>query len=398
MGRIRLDDSEYLERRKVMLGRLAEKGIDAFIVFTPHHIGYYGRFNFIPTERPIGLVVMADKSALLIPQLEIEHAGEYALVDDLVTYPEYPGERPALEYFADYLKDNGLANAGIGVDNDGYMRLYGYRGPKVSEVMPDATVTDILDDIEYQQMINNEVELELIRESCKWGNLAHQYLQEYSKVGESESAIAQKATTQASKEMSETLGPDFRPMGSWGRGYASAGFRGQVGKASAHPHALSNNAKLQEGDVLVTGAGAFVWGYDSELERTMFMGEPSEKQRKFFDLMFGAQTLACDTIKPGRTCADVDREVRRYFQENDIEQYWRHHTGHAKSQLVHEAPFLDIGDDRVLEVGMVFTVEPGIYVPDFGGFRHSDTVAVTEDGIEFLTFYPRDLESLIIPV
>jgi Xaa-Pro aminopeptidase len=79
-----------------------------------------------------------------------------------------------------------------------------------------------------------------------------------------------------------------------------------------------------------------------------------------------------------------------------LQDNWRHHTGHAKSTLIHEAPFLDSGDHRLIEVGMVFTVEPGIYVPGLGGFRHSDTVAVTGTGVEWLTDYPRDLGSLIV--
>ena len=76
----------------------------------------------------------------------------------------------------------------------------------------------------------------------------------------------------------------------------------------------------------------------------------------------------------------------------------RHHTGHAKSTQIHEAPFLDIGDERTIEVGMVFTVEPEIYINGFAGFRHSDTVAVTPDGVEMITYYPRDLASLTIPL
>ena len=128
----------------------------------------------------------------------------------------------------------------------------------------------------------------------------------------------------------------------------------------------------------------------------MIMGEPTREQERWFTLMFDAQTLALETIKPGATCAAVDRELMRYFKEHGIEENWRHHTGHAKSMLIHEAPFRDIGDEREIEVGMVFTVEPGIYVEGLGGFRHSDTVAVTESGIEWLTDYPRDLASLIV--
>jgi Xaa-Pro aminopeptidase len=107
---------------------------------------------------------------------------------------------------------------------------------------------------------------------------------------------------------------------------------------------------------------------------------------------------AFDTLQPGLTCADVDRAVMRYFEDNDLVPYWRQHTGHAIGLRNHETPFLDVGDDTPVEVGMVFTIEPGLYDAEVGGLRHSDTVAVTEDGIEILTDYPRDLDSLTLPL
>jgi Xaa-Pro aminopeptidase len=78
-------------------------------------------------------------------------------------------------------------------------------------------------------------------------------------------------------------------------------------------------------------------------------------------------------------------------------RYWRHHSGHAIGLRYHESPFLDLGDQTVMLPGMVFTVEPGLYAAELGGFRHSDTVLITDQGIEILTYYPRDLESLTIP-
>ena len=78
--------------------------------------------------------------------------------------------------------------------------------------------------------------------------------------------------------------------------------------------------------------------------------------------------------------------------------YWRHHSGHAIGLRYHEGPFLDPGDDTVIRPGMVFTVEPGLYAPELGGFRHSDTVAGHRGRHRALTYYPRDLESLTIPV
>jgi len=159
---------------------------------------------------------------------------------------------------------------------------------------------------------------------------------------------------------------------------------------------MTTNAVLREGDVLVTGAAAEVGGYLSELERTMILGHPTDEQARLFYLMIGAQELAFAEIRPGRRCSDVDRAVRRYYEENGIMDYWRHHTGHSIGYGMHEAPFFDTGDDTVIEQGMVFTVEPGIYIPGLAGFRHSDTVLVTQGGIEILTEYPRGIESLII--
>ena len=397
MVQLRLSEAEYARHREAILQRLERQDIAALVLFGPNNVSYFSRFGFIPTERPMAYVLTAARSALLVPRLEVEHAEEFALVDKVAHYPEYPGERHPLEFLKDLLKDFGLARARIGVDAEGYGQVYGYRGPRVSELLPNATIVNVRDDVEYLQMINSEEELALIRESARWGNLAHVYLQEYCKVGVSETEISMRASFEATQAMIRTLGPEYRPL-SWGRVGASAGFRGQIGKDSALPHAMTSNARLREGDVLVTGAGASVWGYGSELERTMIMGKPSAKQEKYFNLMLEAQTLAIDALRPGIPCSDVDKKVLAFFKKHKLEEYWRHHTGHAKSTQIHEAPFLDVGDERVMEVGMVFTVEPGIYLNGFAGFRHSDTVAVTPDGAEFLTYYPRDLESLTIPV
>ena len=148
----------------------------------------------------------------------------------------------------------------------------------------------------------------------------------------------------------------------------------------------------------MTGASAPMWGYNSELERTMIIGLASDDQRRMFDHMFALQDVAFSSIEPGVLCSEVDKKVREYYQDHNLMMYWKHHTGHAIGTRYHEAPFLDIGDQTIIEPGMVFTVEPGLYVPEIGGFRHSDTVVVNEQGIEIMTYYPRELDSLTIPV
>ncbi len=130
----------------------------------------------------------------------------------------------------------------------------------------------------------------------------------------------------------------------------------------------------------------------------MVIGPPSDEQKRLFDHMVKLQDIAFAALQPGRLCADVDRAVRAYYEKHDLMPYWKHHVGHAIGLRYHEAPFLDLGDQTELLPGMVFTIEPGLYAPELGGFRHSDTVVMTEDGIEMLTYYPRDLESLTLAV
>jgi len=148
----------------------------------------------------------------------------------------------------------------------------------------------------------------------------------------------------------------------------------------------------------VTETAAPVWGYHAELERAMIVGPPTDEQRRLFEHTVAAQQAAFDALRPGVTCADVDRAVLGYFEVNDLLPYWRQHVGHGIGLRNHEAPFLDVGDQTPVEPGMVFTIEPGLYAPGVGGFRHSDTVVVTPDGIDVLTEYPKDIESLTIPV
>ena len=244
--------------------------------------------------------------------------------------------------------------------------------------------------------VKSPAEIALIRESIRWANLAHRLLQRYTRVGVTETEVEQRASAEATFAMLDAIGEIYRAQSFTARG-AHAGYRGQIGRNSAIPHALAGNLVFEQGDVLVTGASAPVWGYLSELERTMFIGEPTDEQARMFGHMKALQETAFDAIRPGALCSDVDKAVRAYFAHHDLFPHWRHHTGHAIGLRYHEGPFLDTGDHTEIRAGMVFTVEPGLYDPELGGFRHSDTVLVTDDGIEMLTYYPRDLASLVIP-
>jgi Xaa-Pro aminopeptidase len=389
--------AEYEQRTSALASCLREGGLGGAVLFEPSYVLYYVGFAFVPTERPMAFVLTADgEGGMLVPRLEREHAQANALVSQVADYPEYPSESHPMESLRHLLGTMGLADAALGADRDGYPWILGYRGPSLTE-LTGRTPRKISAFVEDQLAVKSSAEIVLIRESAKWGNLAHVLLQRYTRPGLTEVEVSQRASNEATLAMLDAIGPIYRAQNPFFDG-ASAGYRGQIGRNAAIPHALTANITFQAGDVLVTGASAPVWGYLSELERTMVIGEPSAKQRELFDHMVALQDTAFEAIEPGARCSDVDRAVRAYYDEHGLWGYWKHHVGHCIGLRYHEGPFLDIGDATEIKPGMVFTVEPGLYADGIGGFRHSDTVAVTESGIEFLTYYPRDLESLTLPV
>jgi Xaa-Pro dipeptidase len=392
---MRIQDAEFDRRASALAAHVRGRGLGGAVLFDNTYVLYYTGFAFIPTERPAALVVNAEgERGLFVPRLEREHAQANATVQHVSDYPEYPSERHPMEALRELLERMAVGD-GIGADHDGYPWILGYRGPSLTELVG-TTPEKITAFVEDQMALKSAAELALIRESAKWGNLAHVLLQRYTRPGLTETEVTQRASQEATLAMLDAIGPIYRAQNGFFDG-AAAGYRGQIGRNAAIPHALANNISFRAGDVLVTGASAPVWGYLSELERTMVIGEPTDEQRRLFDHMVALQDAAFEAIRPGARCSDVDRAVRSYYDEHGLWDYWKHHVGHAIGLRYHEGPFLDIGDDTEIRPGMVFTVEPGLYAADVGGFRHSDTVAVTDDGIEYLTYYPRDLESLTIP-
>jgi Xaa-Pro dipeptidase len=392
---VRITDAEFERRASALAEHVRDARLSGAVLFDNAYVLYYTGFAFIPTERPAALVVNAEgERGLFVPRLEREHAQANATVQHVSDYPEYPSERHPMEALRELLERMAVRD-GIGADHDGYPWILGYRGPTLTELTGTAP-EKITAFVEDQMAVKSQAEIALIRESAKWGNLAHVLLQRYTRPGLTETEVSQRATNEATLAMLDAIGPIYRAQNGF-FDEAGAGYRGQIGRNAAIPHALANNITFREGDVLVTGASAPVWGYLSELERTMVIGEPTDEQRRLFDHMVALQDVAFDAIRPGARCSDVDRAVRAYYEEHGLWDYWKHHVGHAIGLRYHEGPFLDIGDDTEIRPGMVFTVEPGLYSAEVGGFRHSDTVAVTDDGIDFLTYYPRDLESLTIP-
>jgi Xaa-Pro dipeptidase len=366
------------------------------VVFDQSYVQYLTRFSFLATERPVAYVESrGGETAAFVPEFEVARVRAETAFDRVEPYPEYPGTEHPMRILARLLAEMGIEDR-IAADQDGYPGILGYQGPPLSEVTG-ADIVPAAPALERLMARKSEAEVELIRESARWCEHAHRLLQQYTRPGVTEARAGLRAGYEASLAMLDSLGPAYDGGLSSTDG-ASAGYRGQIGPRSAWAHAVAHNIEFRPGDVLVSETAAPVWGYNAELERAMVIGPPTDAVRRHFDHMRTAQQTALAALRPGVTCADVDRAVLAYFEEHGILATWSQHTGHAIGLRNHEAPFLDVGDATVVEPGMVFTIEPGVYVEGLGGFRHSDTVVVRPDGVELLTDYPSDIEALTLPV
>ena len=337
MTQLKISEEEHRQRSEKLLEHINAEGRSGVVLFDPDYILYYSGFAFIPTERPMAFVMNAKgERGLFVPRLEYEHAKSYTIISRVDYYIEYPHNPHPMQVLANMLKDMGI-DKDIAVDDDGYPWVFGYRGPALSKLM-DTPVHPVREAVEDQMMIKSPAELNLLRESCVWGNLAHMLLQRYTKVGLTETEVEQRACDEANRAMLDAIGPIYKGQFRYYSG-ATANYRGQIGRNSAIPHALANNIVFQAGDTLVTGASAPVWGYVSELERSMFIGEPTDEQKRLFDHMVALQDLSFEAIQPGRKCSDVDHDVRAYYKKHDLEANWKHHVGHCIGLRYHEGPF-----------------------------------------------------------
>lgn len=330
---------------------------------------------------------------LVVPAVEKEHAESLPGVDAVQVYFEYPGDRHPMHRVVEALRSLGARPNRVGADHDGVVPHWGYRGPRLSDLL-EASPADGEMLVESLRRVKSPAELECIQVSCRWAARAHRRMQEAIRPGLTEMECYQPAAVESLREMLREM-PGWRPRGFDGNGLV-ASFVG--GRSTAMPHGFVRGHGIQPGDVLVSGAGIDMDGYLSELERTMIVGEPSPEQEAAFADMVALQSRAIEIITPGLPVGEVERDVAQLAAQLGQKANLRHHVGHSIGLEGHESPFLDRGDDAVCQPGMVFTVEPGIYLKELGGFRHSDTVCVTEDGCRVMTDYPRQLEDLVIAV
>jgi len=164
------------------------------------------------------------------------------------------------------------------------------------------------------------------------------------------------------------------------------------GKRSALPHGRATEKKIEKGDFILVDFGSNFKGYHSDQTRTVVCGKPTSEQQKIYQIVKDAHDRAIEKVQPGIPICEVDQAARDYIRGQGYGDHFGHGTGHGIGLAVHEDPVVNSENRDLLKEGMVFTIEPGIYIPDWGGVRIEDMVRVTSQGAEVLTYLPTELK------
>ena len=157
------------------------------------------------------------------------------------------------------------------------------------------------------------------------------------------------------------------------------------GKNSSMPHAVTSSKKIEDGDFVTFDFGCMFNGYCSDMTRTVVMGKASDRQTEIYDIVFHAQKRALDQAEYGMTGCEIDALARDYITSFGYGEYFGHATGHGIGLNVHELPVISVKGKETIKENMVFSIEPGIYIPEFGGVRIEDLVYMSRDGLVNIT-------------
>ena len=353
---------------------LRKSGLDAVILNPGPTLTYLSGLHFHLMERPVVFLFAKDQDpAIVLPELELQKVGSLPYKLQVFSYPENPSEWD--NAFRKAVQALGLEGKRIGVEPR-QLRLLEFRHVKNSA--PEAEYPDASEVLSGLRLKKDQAEVEAMRRAVKIAQDALEATIPFIKIGMTERELSSELVVQLLKHGSQPEMP-FSPIVSGGPN-------------SANPHASPTERKLQAGDLLVVDWGATHEGYVSDLTRTFAVGKVDAEDVKIHKIVQEANAAGRAAAKPGVPCANVDQAARDLIVKAGYGVYFRHRTGHGIGMEGHEEPYIRGDNMQLLEPGMAFTVEPGIYLPGRSGVRIEDNVVITETGADVWSDMPREIQ------
>jgi len=366
--------AERLHTRQARLTSLLnQEGLDALALNPGPTLSYLTGLNFHLSERPVVLILAPPREPVLVlPELESGKLDSLPFTIRAFTYNGEPATWPGV--FQQAIQAAQIMGKKVGVES-GRLRflelsLLQEAGKETLYKAADLTLARL-------RMQKDPYEIEQMRAAVAIAQKALQATLNNLKAGMSEREIAAELTSQLYRQGSEAELP-FSPI-------VSAGPNG------ANPHATPTNRLLVPGDLLVMDWGASYNGYFSDLTRTFAIGAPQPESARIAEVVREANTVGRELARPGVACEEVDRAARQVIEAAGYGEFFIHRTGHGLGLETHEPPYIRSGNPMLLEPGMTFTIEPGIYQAGKNGVRIEDDILITATGTESLSDLPRQL-------
>ena len=366
-----------VNRQQQLKESLIKNGFKAAALNPGPDLTYFTGLDFHLMERPvIGIFPAEGTPVLILPELEQQKLTELDYEIRPFIYTEDQSSWQGV-------MTNALAEAGLKSGKLGVIprRLRLLELKYLEEALPEVDIISAQPIISSLRMVKGDYEIELMEEASRIAECALTATLSGIKPGVTEKEIASILVGRLLHHGSDPDLPFFPIVA--------------FGPNSANPHAVPTTRKLNLGDLVLIDWGANVDGYFSDITRTFAMGDIHPELEQIAEFVRKANAAGRSAVKAGVTASSVDQAARKVIDEAGYGEFFIHRTGHGLGVEAHEEPYISQYDKTILQPGMTFTIEPGIYLPGRGGVRIEDDVVVTEDGFKSLTNLPRELTQLL---
>lgn len=353
------------KRIERLRGLLDGSGVEAFYVTNPENRYYLSGFSGTAGA----LLLCRDKSYLLT---DFRYAGQASRESPDFEIIQVSGVYS--EKLFEIVKENALSFLGCEGDNLTYNQFLALK-----DKLDGVELKPVSGLVEGLRLCKDDLEIKSIEEAVRLADEAFEQVLPAIRPGVPEREVALQLENSMRRKGAD--GVAFKII------MAS-------GPRSSLPHGVASSRIMREGDLVTLDFGAVYRGYHSDITRTLVLGRPEQRQKEIYYIVLEAQMKAIAALRAGVKASDVDRAAREIIEHRGYGERFGHSTGHGLGLNIHENPRLSSKDDTTLQTGMVVTVEPGIYLPDWGGVRIEDTVLVEEGGCRVLTRSPK--EKLIV--
>lgn len=357
-------------RQKRLIEALHQREMDLAFILSPIHINYYTGFLSDPHERFFVLIVDAinEKTTMFVPQLDFNKGKAVAKVDTIIPISDTEnGYDIVKKHFGQSIKK-------IGIEKD---MMTVFQLEQLQQVFSGAKTDSIEQFIAKERLNKRREEINEVKRAVEITEKGIEHIVSFVKIGMTEMEVKRELEFYLQSIGADQMAFDSLVLS---------------GPNSALPHGVSGNRKIEYGDFLLFDLGVTKNGYHADTTRTFIVGEGTEEQHNIYETVKEANKKALEAIAVGKPLKQLDIAARDHITANGYGDYFTHRVGHGLGLEIHEEPSIHGENEQPMTKGMLFTIEPGIYIPEIGGVRIEDDVYINEHGeVEILTQFTKQL-------